>query len=174
MNKPSADYVRSRLDYCLVTGIFKFKLKIGNDHSALTFNAQYAGEEAGCTCKDGYITISLDGIGYPAHQLAWLIENGEWPNYPTEMLDHIDRNPSNNRIDNLRLVTPSQSSFNRGISKNNKSGMTGIAWCSKKGKWRVTAPCSVKGKFKKYVSQLSVAISLREEKLVEYYGDFVR
>jgi hypothetical protein len=90
------------------------------------------GKIAGNTRKDGYVTIRLDGSRYFAHRLAWLYIFGEFP--PME-IDHIDRNPSNNSISNLRLAEPSQNQANRGAQKNNSSGFVGVRKSSSSGKW---------------------------------------
>jgi hypothetical protein len=61
-----------------------------------------AGAVAGCTRRDGYQVISIDGYRYLAHRLAWLYVHGAWPDGD---LDHINANPSDNRIANLRAAT---------------------------------------------------------------------
>ena len=55
-------------------------------------------------------------------------------NYPE--LDHIDRNPLNNNIDNLRWVQRSINQKNKSISKNNTSGNKGVDYDKERNKWR--------------------------------------
>lgn len=50
--------------------------------------------------------------------------------------DHIDRNKLNNQKNNLRTVTQSQNNFNRGLRRNNKSGIKGVYWDSGVNMWR--------------------------------------
>lgn len=45
-----------------------------------------------------------------AHRLAWFLHYGVWPK---NVIDHIDHDPSNNRIDNLRDVTQWENTINR-------------------------------------------------------------
>jgi hypothetical protein len=48
-------------------------------------------------------------------------------NAPMEMcVDHKDGDPMNNRRENLRVCTYAQNCFNKGLSKNNTSGKSGV------------------------------------------------
>ncbi|WEL95620.1 HNH homing endonuclease [Xanthomonas phage vB_XooS_NR08] len=63
-----------------------------------------AGSVAGCLDKTvGYIQVWANGKRYLAHRLAWLLHTGAWP---IQHLDHIDGNPSNNRIEKFPDHTP--------------------------------------------------------------------
>lgn len=62
----------------------------------------------------------------------------------TTLLDHKDRNPLNNQIDNLRPATNSQSSANTGLRKDSLTGFKGVDWHKQKGKYR--ARIQVNGK----------------------------
>lgn len=69
-----------------------------------------AGQEAGTLRKnDGYTKISYRGKHYLRHRLIFWMFNGY---EPTE-IDHINRNRSDDRIENLREVTRSQNCMNR-------------------------------------------------------------
>jgi hypothetical protein len=57
----------------------------------------------------GYIRIMIDGKIHHGHRLAWLYVHGHWPR---DQIDHIDGDRANNRITNLRDVTPSQNRMN--------------------------------------------------------------
>lgn len=59
------------------------------------------GDMAG-NISNGYLQIKFKGKNYFAHRLAWLIHFGKWPE---KVIDHIDGNRSNNKIDNLRDVS---------------------------------------------------------------------
>jgi hypothetical protein len=65
---------------------------------------------AGCVARNGYIVIRIDGQMYGAHRLirAWV--DGTDPD--PHVIDHWDRNPTNNRPWNLRLCSPSQNMAN--------------------------------------------------------------
>jgi hypothetical protein len=55
--------------------------------------------------------------------------------YIPSIIDHIDGNPLNNNIKNLRPATEMQNHHNMGISKRNKSGIKGVCWDKSKNKW---------------------------------------
>lgn len=52
------------------------------------------------------------------------------------IVDHADRDYSNNRLSNLRLATQSQNGMNRGSASNNKLGLKGVSWVPDKRKFK--------------------------------------
>jgi hypothetical protein len=94
-----------------------------------------AGEAAGHQTKRGYIKIGYKAKVYPAHRLAWYLYTGQEP--PSNLdIDHIDRNPLNNKIENLRLVTRAQNRCNSGARINASSKFKGIYWQTDRKAWR--------------------------------------
>lgn len=68
-----------------------------------------------------------------AHRLAWLYIYGEWP---IDQLDHINRNTSDNRIENLREATQSQNNANRSANKSKKySPLKGVSFYPDSKRW---------------------------------------
>lgn len=55
-----------------------------------------------------------------------------------EYPDHIDRNPFNNKSENLRVATKSQNAMNSRLRRDNISGYRGVSWSKQKKKWRST------------------------------------
>ena len=80
------------------------------------FDSRYAGKTAGGDNGIGYVRLSVAQNIYLAHRIAWFMYYGVDPiGY---FIDHLDRNRSNNSINNLRLATHSsniQSSFKNTI-----------------------------------------------------------
>lgn len=66
------------------------------------------GDRVGCLDKDGYRKFTLCGKYYREHRVIFFMHHGYWP----ELVDHIDRDISNNRIENLREASPKLNSRN--------------------------------------------------------------
>ena len=127
---PSLDLVLALVRYEPETGDFYW---LPRKNVRRTWNTRYAGKRAGMTRKDGYRSLLLGKrASYYIHRLVWLCETGEWP---TQEIDHINRNPSDNRFCNLRLADHADNLANRGKQKNNTSGYKWVSWCPEKGMW---------------------------------------
>jgi hypothetical protein len=87
-----------------------------------------AGQPAGYTREDGYHIIAINGKDYYTHKLVYLFYTGIYPKY----LDHIDTDPTNNDISNLRVATHSQNMCNQKLSIKNTSGYKGICFVNKR------------------------------------------
>ena len=128
------DELKYLLNYDLVTGEFTWR----NPRA----NVLKVGQVAGTTNKLGYKIICIRMKSYQAHRLAWLWVYGCMP---SNHIDHIDGNPSNNRIENLRDVTRSVNMQNKKKAcKGNTSGYLGVSWNKKIGKF--VSEISFKGK----------------------------
>ena len=102
-----------------------------------------AGQIAGSKNGEGYIEVKVQGKIIGAHRIAWMLYYKE---NPPEFIDHINRDPSDNRICNLRAATKSQNGANRVALSNNKTGIKGCYFVKSKnpnmaGAWR--AQCRV-------------------------------
>jgi len=97
-----------------------------------TWNARFAGKEAGCLWKgSSRWQVTLNNRRLHRYHVVWALHHGEW----ASQIDHRDRNPHNDRIDNLRIATQSQNIFNRPADVRNKSGYRGVTWDAARGKW---------------------------------------
>jgi hypothetical protein len=76
------------------------------DTGALTWLVSHRrvrmGSPAGCLSEKGYVRVVLGSRSLRAHRIAWMLHYGEDPG--ELLIDHINRNRSDNRISNLRLV----------------------------------------------------------------------
>lgn len=73
----------------------------------------------------GYLRLHHNGRVLQGHRVAWALYHGEPPD-PSFEIDHINGNPSDNRISNLRLVTQLENLRNKNKYKNCKHGYSGI------------------------------------------------
>ncbi len=100
-----------------------------------TAQAIHPGDVAGGINGEGYRCLELKGKHYKAHRIVWLMFAGEWPKKNREV-DHIDRNPLNNYIGNLRAVSKSVNMLNSRSIGFRKSGNSWQARIYRKGRRR--------------------------------------
>lgn len=117
---------------------------------SVKYNAK-KGQEAGVPRHDGYKVLMVDGEYYLSHRIAYKMYHGTDPN---GIIDHINRDCSNNSKENLRDTTSTVNMRNIGIRSNNKSGVTGVSWFSSCNKWRATA----------YIKRKQIHLGLFERK----------
>jgi len=118
-----------------------------------------------------YLIVNLDYRKHLAHRLAWLYVYGDWP--PSE-LDHIDTDPANNAIANLRLATRSQNNANRKLSLESASGYKGVTWHAKKGKWQSQIKLPGRNKYLGLYKAPEEAHAAYVEAAIEHFGEFAR
>ena len=101
---PSVEVLNQLFEYDRETGILKFQGKVLKpDHT-------------------GYIFVKIPNVGSrPGHRIIWKLVYGKDPN---QVIDHIDGDPSNNRIENLRDVSPAKNAQNRTKTSNKYLGVT--------------------------------------------------
>ena len=89
------------------------------------------GDKAGSFDSKGYRQVRFEGKKVLMHRVIFLMHHGWLP----DCIDHIDGNPLNNKIENLRAATFNQNSHNAKLSKANSSGIKGVSWHKRHGKW---------------------------------------
>lgn len=87
---------------------------------------------AGSKNGRGYIHIQFNGKKYKAHRIVFYMHHGHLP----KEIDHIDGDPANNRIANLRAASRSGNMRNTTLSKRNTSGAKGVSWNPQHKKWQ--------------------------------------
>jgi len=122
---PSQERLLELFEYDPDVGSFKRLITIG---SRATKGMVVFGYLDSC----GYPFLRVDGKLYKFHRLVWIISNGAIPEHLR--IDHINRNRSDNRLCNLRLVTHMENCHNQTLKSTNTTGYTGIT--AKNNKWR--------------------------------------
>lgn len=115
-----------------------------SEASRVAWNNRFSGKRAfSLEGKGGYRGGNVAGTQVREHRVAWAMHYGEWP---IGQIDHINKNKSDNRISNLREVSPAQNARNMKRYSTNTSGVVGVSWDGSKGLW--SARIGVDGKTK--------------------------
>jgi hypothetical protein len=126
---------------------------------------------AGYTSKAGYVIITIDKKRYLVHRLVWLWFNGILPDSD---IDHINRNKSDNRIENLRLASPSENGGNQDLSVRNKSGYKGVSWCKRLCKWKVKIKVRGKSIHLGYFNDILEASESYNTAAIKHFNEFAK
>lgn len=90
-----------------------------------------AGQTAGTyLAPNGYYQIKIDGRTYWKHRIIYLWHHNQVP----EVVDHINRNTTDNRIENLRASCARSNQLNVGARSTKKSGLPKGVYLSSRGK----------------------------------------
>ena len=129
----------------LVDGVPYFKERTIDTHTnnidwdLRRWNKRHANKPCGCNLSNsGYHQVGIHAKLYCVHKIFYEIETGQ--KVPDEMVvDHIDGDKSNNHISNLRLATWSENTRNAKRRSDNKTGVTGVCYISRTGKFAAYA-----------------------------------
>ena len=126
------------------------------------------GKPAGCLDGKGYLQTKIKNVLYKNHRLIFMMQHG----YVPRIIDHIDGNPLNNKIENLRPATISQNSMNAKIYCTNKSGVKNVNWNKNSKKWEVKL--QVNGKRQNFgaFADLELATAIAKAIRNKYYKEF--
>jgi hypothetical protein len=146
----SVEYLKECFDYDEQSGILFWSKQRPVTHFLTTQTYQrwmtiYSGKEAGTTNTIKGIKYKSCCIGdtkYLIHRIVWAICVGK---HPERVIDHIDGDSLNNRIDNLRDVSQTINSRNSKMRSNNTSGVNGVRWDKQRNKWVVYVTSHIDG-----------------------------
>lgn len=93
-----------------------------------------SGSSVGYLNNRGYTCFRIGKKSLKVHRAIWVFFNGDIPK--NMVIDHIDQDKSNNRIENLRCVSQMQNSRNRRITTQNKSGCLGVLYSKGEKKYK--------------------------------------
>ena len=103
-----------------------------SSNACAVWNTKHAGAEAGSPNIKKRWSTKIKARLYQNHRLVWALVHGAWP---ADQIDHINGDPEDNRIENLRVVSNAENQRNRGRSRNNTSGTNGVYWHSRDHVW---------------------------------------
>jgi hypothetical protein len=121
-----------------------------------------------CTQVQKRICVRIDGVRYFAHRIIFLMFNGYLPNE----IDHIDGNPLNNKIENLRECNSSQNKYNIKLRTDNKSGIKNVRWREDRKKWEVRLWVDGKRKYFGQYFDKNVAKFVSDTMRYKYHKEF--
>ena len=94
-------------------------------------------------------------------------------NCPDDLLiDHINKNPLDNRRINLRICNKSQNAMNSKIASNNTSGFRGVKWYKPGQKWYVSIKVMRKDIYLGLFKNKKDGAIAYNKAAKEYYGEF--
>ena len=166
--------------YQAATGCLIWRQRKSGSPEDLRFNTKTSGKIAGALAYNGPernkkprgITIGYKGQDLYAHRIVWEMHHGPIPE--GFVIDHINGNPFDNRIQNLRLATKTQNYHNQGLGMKNTSGIKGVHYDKSRGKWRAEI------RFYNNVVNLGrfdtkgMAAVARAKAALRYHGEFYR
>lgn len=137
---------------------------------ARQWNTRYSGREA-FTYSDanGYKCGNILDSRLLAHRVIWKMWNKTMPDMD---IDHINGNKSDNRIDNLRLATCSENSWNAEKRSDNTSGYKGVSFDKSRGLWAAYINAYGKRKHLGRFRLIEDAHMAYEKASIEMHGDF--
>ena len=128
----SIQILRDNMTLNLETGhVYWTKTKSGRDLS----------KPIGHIDNDGYLRVIFNGVRYRLHRLVLALHTGFHIKVGFQV-DHINGCRTDNRIQNLRVVTSRSNNANRVLHRNGR--LVGAHWHKASGKW--TSSIRVKGK----------------------------
>lgn len=152
--------LKGLLAYDPETGVCRWHVKKGRAQGR---------DVAGYCGPDGYWRIQVGGKLWLLHRLAWLYMTGE---QPPMIVDHIDRDPANNKWANLRAADKSLNNANSRVRRNSTSGVKGVI--VRKSRYiaqiSINGRCTYLGMFKT-VQEASAAY---EAAAKTQFGEFAR
>lgn len=159
--------LREVLDYDVETGWFTWKVKTAKN----TIVGQRAGTEFDQIGGKKRRKIRIDGRAYLEHRLAWLYVHGEWP---SGQLDHVNGDPRDNWIDNLRVATNAQNNWNKAWRGRNVSGYRGVSYDKDRNQFYARIRVNDK---KMFLGRFNTAEDAAEAYIfaaLEHHGEFAR
>jgi hypothetical protein len=163
----SARELRKLLDYEPATGLFRWRVK----RRGRPYGWMPVGTVAGSIWPTGYRIICINYVRYKAARLAFLWMTGRWP---SAFVDHINRDESDDRWENLRPVSISQNAANSWRGTTNALGLKGVCYEADRNKYKAYIEFGGRsihlGRFKT-AEEASVAYAAAAKK---YFGAYAR
>lgn len=134
------EVLKELLHYNPDSGVFTWKFRdrkwFSCEQAYKAWNAKYPITRAGSIgvrMGKRYCVIRVLSKAEFAHRLAHLYVNG---GYPSDEVDHINGDGTDNRRCNFREVNHRDNHLNQKLHSNNTSGCSGVHWCKRTRRWK--------------------------------------
>lgn len=136
-----------------------------------TFTRKKNGSQVNCNIGTRrYLRVFVDRKAEALHRMIFLYHHGYLP----KVIDHIDNNRLNNRIENLRSVTQSQNCQNKTHHKNSTSPYKNVYWDKNASKWSVKIMTRGTRKHLGVFGDIEFADLVATEARSKFHGEFAR
>jgi hypothetical protein len=176
---PSVEYLRQCLRYenGKLFWLARPREHFQDDRAHYIWNLRWPGKEAGYLQKSGpdkeinrlVRIVTINSRGLSRSRVVWAMHKDEWPVFE---IDHKNRDPLDDRIENLRPATRSQNTSNVGLRKDNTSGYKGVAWNKRNRKWVAYVGTGKKVIYLGYFDDPAEAHAAYVKAASQYHGDF--
>jgi hypothetical protein len=171
---PTWEYLNECFEYNADTGKLIWKTRplhhFKNEHGWKVWNIKFAGKHAGGLNKSGqYLYTKMDFNRYSNHRIIWkLLKNEE----PPSIIDHIDGNSLDNRIENLRSASKAENNRNRVNPNKNKTGFIGVSYRKRSNSFEANISYNGKKIFLGHYQTADEANLAYQAKSLEIFGEF--
>jgi len=156
---PTQEQLKAMFDYIDGKLVWKVKRKRVN-----------VGDLAGVVHPNGYLRTGLNGRIHLNHRLIFMFHHGYLP----EIVDHIDGNKLNNKIENLRGANKITNQQNQKIKKENTSGYKNVSFCKQTKNWVVQIKVNGRSKTVGRYADIEFADLVAQEARAKYHGEYAR
>ena len=116
--------------------------------------------------KRPYARVRVNQKAYGVHVVIFALHHG----YIPETVDHVNGNPLDNRIENLRAATQQQNLWNQ--RRNSTTGIKNVSWHKFSGKWQVRIRALGKRICLGLFDDIELAELVAIEARNKYHGEF--
>ena len=157
----------NRNEYCVGNDVTIIKMKGGKECRVSTDTFEMLWPYTWCVEGTGYVMSRTSGHAVKMHRLIMNAKKGEF-------VDHIDGDPLNNTLDNLRICRKQQNEFNQKVRVDNTTGYKGVSLLKSTGKYRAYINKNgIRYELGVFHTKKEAALAYNM-KAVELFGEFAR
>lgn len=119
----------NRNEYLVGNNVTIIRMKGGKECRVSTVTFEQLWPYTWCVEGTGYAMSRTSGQAVKMHRLIMSAKIGEF-------VDHIDGDPLNNTLENLRICRKQQNEFNQKVRADSSTGYKGVSFLKSTGKYR--------------------------------------